>query len=130
MNVRAKPPAIRDLTSGARRGWETRGRCKNADPGDFETHDLEGGIPQRARDAAEYYGRHCPVLRDCRLAADVAKPTGLRGGEWRTIQDKASRYVKIPLIPVESLLRRQELEEAKEPNLFDRRSPLTRRARR
>src|SRR5687767_9752524 len=105
MSTRAKWPEIRDLSSNARRKWETRSRCKKADPADFDLQEFEGGIPQRARDAAERYCRHCPVLADCGAAAFAARSTGLRGAYWGSIQDKAPRYVRTPLIPVESLLK-------------------------
>jgi hypothetical protein len=104
VSTRAKWPEIREIKSGARRGWENRARCRNLNSDAFESRDLEGGIPERARKAAE---RYCPVLRDCGLAADASKTIGLRGGEWRAIQDTKPRYVKTPLIPVETLLARR-----------------------
>lgn len=83
-------------------GWEQKAACRGADP-DLFSPLMDGertrhGYPERARLAVAYCVR-CPVLAECRAAAESRKDQGVWASQWRAAPDAARRVVDVPPSP-------------------------------
>lgn len=85
--------------------WMVDAACGGcADPDVFYSEDRGvTTLPSwRAVDAAGFYCRECPVVRECDAFATANGYPGLWGGVWRVHDEVTGEYRAIPIVRTEA----------------------------